>query len=76
MLRRLSQAEDDLDRAVEVVDFQGVGMELRECMISLMAAARRRTELPEGTEEPQAANVKAWVNSFSTTTAPVARMTK
>lgn len=35
-------------------------MELRECMISLMAAARRRTELPEGTEEPQAANVKAW----------------
>lgn len=60
VLRRLSQAEDDLDRAVEVVDFQGVGMELRECMISLMAAARRRTELPEGTEEPQAANVKAW----------------
>ena len=30
VLRRLSKAEDDLDRAVEVVDFQGVGMALRE----------------------------------------------
>lgn len=60
VLRRLGQAEDDLERAVEVVDFQGIGMQLRECMISLMAAARRRTELPEGTEEPQDANVKAW----------------
>jgi hypothetical protein len=60
VLRRLGQAEDALERAVEVVDFQGVGMQLRECMISLMAAARRRTELPADTEEPQAANVTAW----------------
>jgi hypothetical protein len=60
VVRRLSQADDDLERAVEVVDFQAVGMQLRECMISLMAAVRRRTELPAETEEPQAANVKAW----------------
>ncbi|OBJ46846.1 hypothetical protein A5630_10925 [Mycolicibacterium mucogenicum] len=60
VVRRLAQAEEDLDRAVEVVEFQAVGMQLRECMISLMAAARRRTELPDGTEEPQDANVKAW----------------
>jgi hypothetical protein len=60
VVRRLGQAEDDLERAVEVVDFQGVGMQLRECMISLMAAARRRTELPEDTDEPQAANVTGW----------------
>lgn len=60
VIRRLSQAEDDLERAIEVVDFQGVGMELRECMISLMAVARRKTELPAEAEEPQAANVKAW----------------
>lgn len=60
VLRRLSQAEDDLEHAVEVVDFQGVGMQLRECMVSLITAVRRRTELPAETEEPQAANVKAW----------------
>ena len=35
-------------------------MQLRECMISLITATRNRTELPEGTEEPQAANVTAW----------------
>jgi hypothetical protein len=58
--RRLGQAEDALERAVEVVDFQGVGMQLRECMISLMASARRSTELPADAEEPQAANVAAW----------------
>lgn len=58
--RRLGQAEDDLEQAVEVIDFQAVGMQLRECMILLIAATRDRTELPEGTEEPQAANVKAW----------------
>ena len=60
VLRRLDQAEEALDRAVEVVDFQGVGMQLREAMISLMAAARRRTELPEDTLRPQDANVKGW----------------
>jgi hypothetical protein len=60
VLRRLSQAEDFLDRAVEAVDFQTVGMHLRECLISLMAAVRRRAELPAETERPQDANVIAW----------------
>lgn len=60
VFRRLDQAEDALDRAVEVVDFQSVGMQLREAMISLMAAARRRTDLPEDTERPQDSNVKGW----------------
>lgn len=60
VLRRLNQAEDALDRAVEAVDFQAVGMHLRECLISLMAATRRRTELPPETEHPQDSNVVAW----------------
>ena len=60
VLRRLDQAEEGLERAVEAVDFQTVGMHLRESMISLMAAARRRTELPADTERPQDANVIAW----------------
>ncbi|WP_210419664.1 hypothetical protein ACRDU6_13030 [Mycolicibacterium sp. ELW1] len=60
VFRRLSQAEEALDRAVEVVDFQGVGMQLREAMISLIAAARRRTDLPADVERPQDSNVKMW----------------
>jgi hypothetical protein len=60
VLRRLHQAEDTLDRAVEAADFQSVGMQLREGMISLMAAARRRTELSPEIERPQDANVVAW----------------
>lgn len=60
VMRRLDQAEEALERAVEAVDFQTVGMHLRECMISLMAAARRRSEFPDGTEHPKDANVTAW----------------
>ncbi|CAN5348581.1 hypothetical protein BH09ACT8_BH09ACT8_30870 [soil metagenome] len=60
VLRRLDQAEDALERAVEAVDFQAVGMLLRESMISLMAAARRRTELPGDTVRPKDADVTAW----------------
>lgn len=60
VLRRLDQARDALERAVEAVDFQTVGMHLRECMISLMATARRRTELVEVAERPKDADVKGW----------------
>jgi hypothetical protein len=60
VFRRLGQAEDVLDRAVEAVDFQTVGMHLRECLISLMAAARRRADLPADIQRPQDANVKDW----------------
>lgn len=35
-------------------------MHLRERMIALMAAVRRRIELPEETEHPQDSNVAAW----------------
>ena len=38
VLRRMQQASDLLDRAVEAVDFQAVGMQLRECLISLVTA--------------------------------------
>lgn len=60
VIRRMDQAEDVLERAVEAVDFQTVGMHLRECMISLMSAARRRADLPADLERPQDANVIAW----------------
>lgn len=60
VMRRHMQASDLLDAAVEAEEFQGVGMALRECLLSLMAAIRRRVELPSGVEAPQAANFKGW----------------
>ena len=50
VFRRQNQASDLLERAVEAVDFQAVGMQLRECLISLVATMRRRVEI-EGTQE-------------------------
>jgi len=58
--RRQEQAKDRHDRAKEAVDYQAVGMQLRECLISLVAAVRRRTDLPLGTELPQDSNFVGW----------------
>jgi hypothetical protein len=60
VFRRLDQAEDRHDTAVEAEDYQVVGMLLQECLISLVAALRRRTNLPQDAERPQDANFVAW----------------
>ena len=57
VFRRQNQAADLLARAVEAAEFQAVGMQLRECMISLVVVVRRRVELPAEIEQPQDANV-------------------
>jgi hypothetical protein len=46
--------------AVEAVDFQAVGMQLRECLISLVAAVRRRAEINSAEERPKDADVIGW----------------
>jgi hypothetical protein len=60
VFRRQSQANDLIERAVEAVEFQSAGVQLRESMISLVGAVRRRIELPTYVEWPQDANVIAW----------------
>ncbi|MBK8814084.1 MAG: gamma-glutamylcyclotransferase [Methylococcaceae bacterium] len=60
VLRRIDQAEKRHDNAIEAEDFQAVGMLLREGLISLIAALRRRTELSVDIERPQDANFNAW----------------
>jgi len=60
VFRRQEQAKHRHDGAVEAEDYQAVGMQLRECLISLATALRRRVELPEGVERPQDANFVAW----------------
>lgn len=60
VFRREEQAQDRHESAVEIEDFQAVGMLLRESLISLIAALRRRTELPDEAERPQDSNFVAW----------------
>ncbi|UEP47394.1 hypothetical protein LMA00_12135 [Burkholderia ambifaria] len=60
VFRRQNQATDLLERAVEAVDLQAVGMQLRECLISLIAAARRRIEVAVDGERPKDADVVGW----------------
>lgn len=60
VLRREEQAQDRHDSAVEAEDYQAVGMLLRESLISLIAALRRRTELPDDAERHQDSNFVGW----------------
>ncbi len=60
VFRRREQAEDRLDTAIEPEDYQAVGMQLRECLISLVSALRRRVKPDPATERPQDANFVAW----------------
>lgn len=60
VFRRQEQARDLFDRAVEAEDFQAVGAQLRECLLSLLPAMRRRVTVPDAVEQPQAGNFLAW----------------
>jgi hypothetical protein len=60
VFRPIDQAERRLERAVESDEYQAVGMHLRESLISLIDAMRRRAELPAGLERPQDANFLLW----------------
>jgi hypothetical protein len=60
VFRRREQAQHRSDTAVEAEDHQAVGMQLRECLISLIGALRRRVKLPSEVERPQEANFIDW----------------
>ena len=60
VFRRQEQAKHRYDRAIEAEDYQAVGMQLRECLISLIGIMRRRTELPPHIEKAKDANFVGW----------------
>lgn len=60
VFRRREQAQHRSDTAVEAEDHQAVGMQLRECLISLIGALRRRVTIPSEVERPQDANFIEW----------------
>ena len=60
VFRRQEQAKERYDAAVEAEDYQAVGMYLRECLLSLAAALRRRVDVAGLGEPPQDANFVGW----------------
>lgn len=60
VFRRQEQAKERFDIAVEAEEYQAVGMNLRECLISLVGALRRRVSIDSTTERPQDSNFVAW----------------
>lgn len=60
VFRRQEQAKNRHDSAVESEDYQAVGMQLRECLLSLVVALRRRVQINPDIERPQDANFVAW----------------
>jgi hypothetical protein len=70
VFRRQGQAAELLERAVEAVDFQAVGMQLRECLISLVTAVRRRVEIDGTKERHKDADVVGWNDLFAAKLCP------
>lgn len=58
--RRRDEAGDQIIEAIEAEEFQSAAMRLRECLITLIAAVRRRIELPAGGQYPRDADVPGW----------------
>jgi hypothetical protein len=62
--RRMDQADEKKNLAVEVEDFQSVGMLLREALIALVGALRRRVTLSDDDERPKDADFTGWSDAL------------
>lgn len=60
--RLWEQSIESLDNGREAEDFQAVGVRLRESLVTYVAEVADDDLVPEGTERPKGANVKAWTS--------------
>ena len=60
VMRRRDEIADLIVEAVEADEFQSAAMRLRECLITLIAAVRRRLDLPTAADQPKDADVSGW----------------
>jgi len=70
VLRRQEQAQDLFDRAVEAEDFQAVGHQLRECLLSLLPAMRRRVSVADDIATPKEGDFVNWYGVLMDTLCP------
>lgn len=62
VIRRGEQAQARHEAAIEAEDYQAVGVLLRESLLSLITAARRRVNLTNQKALPKDADFKAWID--------------
>lgn len=60
VFRRQEQAKIHLDNAIEPEDYQAVGMQLRECLLTLIGALRKRVPISTDIAKPQDSNFVEW----------------
>jgi hypothetical protein len=60
VFRRQEQARNRHDTAVEAEDYQAVGMHLRECLVAVVGAMRRRVNIINDGERPHDADFVGW----------------
>lgn len=65
VIRRGEQASAKHDNAIEVEDYQAVGMLLRESLVSLISAMRRRIDISVDIDRPQDSNFIGWTEVFA-----------
>lgn len=70
LTRRQNEIHEAYDRAVEAVDYQKIGLQLREAMLSLVTSLSEYVPLREGVEAPKKANFKEWVTELSASLIP------
>lgn len=58
--RRRDEVAALIVKSIEAEEFQSAAMRLRECLITLVGAVRRRVELPASGEFPKDADVPGW----------------
>lgn len=58
--RRVEQADDGLDHADEAEEFQAVGMQCREALLSFARELATDEIAPEGVERPKTGDFKGW----------------
>jgi hypothetical protein len=67
--RRWQQAFEAYESGDEAETFQGVGMRLRECLVSFLDETTTSELLPSGAEQPKAADFKGWTELLANTLA-------
>jgi len=60
VFRRQEQAKIHLANAIEPEDYQAVGMQLRECLLTLTGVLRKRVSITTNIDKPQDANFVEW----------------
>ncbi len=68
--RKLVQASEAFDQADEAEEFQAVGMQCRECLLTLIRELVDESESAQGDDLPKAADFPAWNERICNSLAP------